>query len=358
MLIFLSIIVFVGIFGLIIFLHELGHFLVAKREGMRVKEFAFGFPPRLVSMKRGETRFSVNLIPLGGYVSILGEDEASTEPDSFGQQSPWARLRVILAGVTMNIILAWLLLTVWLWVAPLAPRVDAVAVAAVTPGSAAADAGIEVNDFILSADAQNDSAGTVEFVSDQALANFTQARRGDRVTFTIRRNGNERQVFTSLSADPEQSPLGVSIVDVGASVPNVPWWKAPWDAILEMGSITFITLKFVGALILKLFGAGSQSVSVASVSGPVGIFVFLKQTITLGAPFVLRYAALISLAVAIFNLLPFPALDGGRAIFLLYEGITGKRAIPAKTEGWIHTAGFALLILLIIVVTYFDLKKL
>ncbi len=351
MVIVISIVLFILIFGLIIFLHELGHFLVAKREGMRVKEFAFGFPPRLFSKKRGETRFSLNLLPLGGYVSILGEDEESQAAGSFVQKSPWARLRVILAGVTMNIVLAWLLLVVWFWVAPLAPKVDAVAVAAVLEGSVAEEIGLAVNDFIVSGN------GT-EFHSDEQLAEFTSEHRGDTVNFLIRRNGSEFTVPATLASEATASPLGVSVVDIGEGVPEVEWWQAPWLALVEMANVTLLTLSFLGSLFLKLFGLGPEGVSVEAVSGPVGIFVFLKQTLTLGAPFVLRYAALISLAVAIFNLLPFPALDGGRAIFLLYEGLTGKRALSQTVEGWIHTIGFGLLLLLIVVVTYFDIQKL
>lgn len=261
-----------------------------------------------------------------------------------------------MAGVSMNILLAWVLLTVWFWVAPLAPKVDAVAVTAVSDNSPAQQVGLRVNDFIVSATEENGT--TTEFLTDDQLSEFTGNHRGEKVDLLIKRNGNQLTVPVTLSLDQSGPSLGVSIADIGEQVPEIPWWQAPWYALMEMFFVTYATLKFLGLLILGLFGIGGQTPGVESVSGPVGIFVFLRQTLALGAPYVLRYAALISLAVAIFNILPIPALDGGRAMFLIYEGIFKKRALSHRTEAWIHAAGFALLILLIIVITFFDIKKL
>ncbi len=345
----LTILLFILIFGLIIFLHELGHFLVAKREGMTVQEFAFGFPPRIASFTKGGTRFSINLLPLGGFVSILGEDDPSAAKGSFTKFSAWARLRVVLAGIVMNLLLAWLLLTIWLWLAPLSPAVDAIAVASVQPGTPAEHIGIKVNDFIVSADG-------VTFHSDTALRDFTRSHQNQSVQFTVRRHG--RNVILPAQLGSGDAPLGVSIVDIGKQVPHVPWYRAPWEALVEIGGAAWATVAFIGGLFARLFGVGGHEVSVDSVSGPVGIFSFLQQTVTLGAPFVIRFAGLISLAVGVFNLLPFPALDGGRAAFILFEGLFGKRALSHQAEAWIHAVGFAALILMIVVITYFDLKKL
>lgn len=347
----LTFVLFVLIFGVIIMLHEAGHFFVAKREGMKVREFAFGFPPRLFTKRKGGTQFSINLLPLGGYVSIEGEDEESTDPNAFSKKSPWARLRVVLAGVTMNVLLAWVLLTVYLWVAPLlTPKLDAVVVASVMPGSAAEAAGLQVNDFLTHANGE-------PIVTDEALTEFTRDHRGETIAFQLRRNGSEQTVSATLGSG-ETAPLGVSVVDV-AVAPEVPWYLAPWYAVLEIVNVTMVTLGFIGTLIAKLFGfAGQSDVSVAQVSGPVGIFSVLQQVQILGVPAILHFSAMISLAVGIFNLLPFPALDGGRAVLLFFEGIFKKRALSHDVEAWLHTGGFAILILLILVVTYFDIQKL
>lgn len=361
----LTILLFILIFGLIIFLHELGHFLVAKREGMTVREFAFGFPPRLTSFVRDGTRFSLNLIPIGGFVSILGEEDASTAKGSFTRYSAWARLRVVLAGIVMNMLLAWLLLTVWLWAAPFSPSVDAIAVASIVKGSVAEQSGIKVNDFIV-------SGNSTRFTSDVALHEFTASHKGQKVEFTIRRNGTGLTIPATLGL--ADAPLGVSIVDIGKEIPHVPAWRAPWDALVEMWGAIVMTLTFLGHLIVLLiknvvsFFAGLVGTRIAtptdqaqvldSVSGPVGIFSFLRQTVTLGPAFVVRLAGLLSLAVGIFNLLPIPALDGGRAFFIFFEGVFGKRAVSHQVESWIHAAGFVVLIALIIVITFFDIKKL
>lgn len=345
----LTIIAFVLIFGLIVFVHELGHFLVAKREGMKVREFAFGFPPRIWGKKVGETTYAINAIPLGGYVSILGEDGRSNAFNSFTAKSPWARLRVVLAGVVMNLMLAWILLTIFLLFLPWQPQIDGVVVAQVISGSVAQKVGIKANDIII-------SAGGSRLQSEQDLIAFTKANRGHEVNFIIKRNGNELNISATLGRD-DAAPLGVRIADID-NFPQVPWWQAPWYALVEIGNIIVMILAFLGKLILKLFGFGGVQVSADQVSGPVGIFVFLKQTVSLGLLLTLRFAALLSVAVAIFNVLPFPALDGGRAVFITAEGLFGRRFISHKVEGWIHAAGFLILIILILVVTYFDILKL
>ncbi len=364
----LTLALYVVIFALIILLHEGGHYLAAKREGMTVKEFSFGFPPRLFSITRHGTRFTWNLFPIGGYVSILGEDGSSTATGSFTRFSPWARLRVVLAGVVMNLLLAWALLTVWLWIAPLFPKVDAIAVAGVQAGSAAEAAGFKVNDFIVSAD-----DGTV-FHADTELGAFTRSHQGDTVTFSVRRNGRLLSVSATLHAG--DAPLGVVLADIGNDVPQVPWWRAPVDALAEMWFAATMTLGFLGkaivwlvshavSTVLGLVGLGSVAVpgsSVAvpadAVSGPVGIFAFLQQTVLLGVPFVIRFVGMMSLAVGVFNLLPIPALDGGRAVFVAYEAVFKRRVVSEQVESWVHAVGFAALILLIIVITVSDIRKL
>lgn len=344
----LTILIFVLIFGVVITLHEFGHFIVAKREKMAVREFAFGFPPRLWSVRRGGTQFSVNAIPLGGYVSIVGEDEATDTKGSYSTKSPWARLRVVLAGIGMNIVLAWLILTLYFLIVPFSHATEAVVVAGVRPGSPAEAAGFKANDFIK-------RAGDTAFRDDQDLVNFTKTHAGETITFTVLRAGKERPLTATLGA-ADGGPLGVQILDTG-SAPDVSWWQAPWLALQEMWGVTLATLAFFAGLIAKPFGGGA-GVSTDSVSGPVGIFTTLQQVQVLGLPAVLHFAGLISLAVGLFNVLPLPALDGGRAIFLLFEGLLGKKALKPEVEGWIHAAGFLILIAIIILVTVIDVRRL
>lgn len=341
-------ILFVLIFGLIVFVHELGHYLVAKREGMTVKEFALGFPPRLFSFVKGGTRYALNLFPLGGYVSILGENEEVSQKGSFSTAKPWARFRVSMAGIAMNIVLAFVLLTVWFWIAPLQNTPNALVVANIVEGSAAEGADIKMNDFILSANGS-------ELTSAKQLTEFTGEHKGQEVVLKIQRNGSTFDQSVKLGEN--DAPLGISVVDLAESVPQVKWYMAPWHAIQEIAAIAVMTFSFLGGLILSLFGIGRE-VSADAVSGPVGIYTQLQQVSTLGLASILRFSALISMAIALFNILPLPALDGGRATFILWEAFTGKKIISHQKEGLIHAIGFLLLLVLMVVVTFMDIKKL
>lgn len=341
-------ILFILIFGLIVFVHELGHYLVAKREGMTVKEFALGFPPRLFSFVKGGTRYALNLFPLGGYVSILGENEEVAQKGSFSAAKPWARFRVSMAGIVMNVLLAFVLLTVWFWLAPLQNTPNALVVASVAEGSAAESADIKMNDFIL-------SAGGQELTSAKQLTEFTGEHKGQEVVLKIQRNGSTFD--QSVRLGEKDAPLGISVVDLSESVPQVKWYLAPWYAIQEIVAIAAMTFAFLGGLILSLFGIGKE-VSADAVSGPVGIYTQLQQVSTLGLASILRFSALISMAIALFNILPLPALDGGRATFILWEAFTGKKIISHQKEGIIHATGFLLLLVLMVVVTFMDIKKL
>lgn len=341
-------ILFILIFGFIVFVHEFGHFWVAKREGMIVKEFALGFPPRLFSWIKNKTRYSLNLLPLGGYVSILGENEEINQKGSFSSAKPWARFRVSMAGIFMNVVLAWILLTIWFWIMPSQNNSNTIIVSQVLSGSPAEKANIKPNDFILGSQDKI-------FATSKELTDYTNDNKGKEVVLKIRRNGNQIEQKIKLSDD--KAPLGVAVADLDSFRPDVPWYKAPWYAILELGYLTIATFSFFGSLVLGLIGLGKE-VSTEAVSGPVGIYMHLQQISTLGFASVLRFSAFISMAIAIFNFLPFPALDGGRAMFILIEALMGKKIISHQKEGIIHAVGFGILILLMLVVTFMDIKKL
>ncbi len=345
---FTATVLFILIFGLIVFVHEFGHFWVAKREGMTVKEFALGFPPRLFSFVRGGTRYALNLFPLGGYVSILGENDEVKQKGSFSMAKPWARFRVSMAGIAMNILLAFVLLTVWFWLAPLQNTPNALVVANVVENSSAKKADIKVNDFIISANGE-------ELKTAKQLTEFTGEHKGEEVVFKVQRNGSAFEQTVQLGEG--DAPFGVSVIDLSESAPDVKWYLAPWHAIQEIIAIAAMTFSFLGGLILSLFGIGKE-VSADAVSGPVGIYTQLQQISTLGVVSILRFSALISMAIALFNMLPLPALDGGRAMFILWEAFTGKKIISHQREGIIHAVGFLLLLILMVFVTFMDIKKL
>jgi len=345
----LTIIVFILVFGLIVFVHELGHFLMAKQYGVEVEEFAFGLPPRLIGRKKGNTLYAINLIPLGGYVRLRGENEDDVSPGSFSQKSAKSRAIILAAGVLMNLILAWLILSFLLVIPPQWKASDAVLVAQVQSGSSAEQAHVHTGDVLLKMD-------DLVVTSPSVLHEFTISHQGQEVTMTYRQNGIEHQKKLTLAQG--DAPLGVGVVSFSlAAVPNPVWWKAPWVALSELWNILSANVVFLGGLIAGLLGS-AKNVSTESVSGPVGIYGLLAQFTALGWVYVLAAVAQLSLAIAVFNILPIPALDGGRILFVFINKIFGKKIISSQIEAISHTIGFGLLMLLFVIVTFRDIVRL
>ncbi len=345
----LTIVIFIVIFGLIVFVHELGHFLMAKRAGIGVEEFAFGFPPRVFARKIGETTYAINLIPLGGYVKMVGEDDESDDPKAFTRKSSFARAAVVVAGVLMNLLLAWIILTALIVVPARLKATNALFVASVQSGSAADNAGIRVGDLVLKINDQ-------ELTSPSQLREVTHQNAGRVVTVSIRRSGSEEQKRITLGQG--DAPLGVGASSFSLSeLPQESLWKAPWIALQMLGRVAWANFAFIGALILSLVGVGPH-VAADQVSGPVGIYGIIAQFTALGWPYLLLGIAQLSLAVALFNILPIPALDGGRLLFIVIDGLFRRRLVSHKIEGIVHTIGFVLLLGLFAVVTWNDILKL
>lgn len=351
----------VAVIGLLVFVHELGHFVVARRNGVAVEEFGFGFPPRLFGRKVGQTIYSINLLPLGGFVRLKGEDMADTSPHSFNAASYKTKAKILLAGVGMNALIAYIILLV-LCVTGLPPVIEGqfslgqpqvaqprqVLVAAVGPDSAAAAAGIERGDIILSGNGQS-------FTSEQDLTTFTKANAGETVTFNVKRQtSNVEDVQVKLKSEQEakqQGYLGVTPLQVYKL--RYGWWS-PLVALGLLAQIMLGTLAAFGGLIIGLFTRGQVA---ETVTGPVGIVVLFSNIVHLGWSYVALLVASISVSLAVINVLPVPALDGGRLALITVQKAT-KRSLSPRAEGLVHLVGFVALIALMLVVTLFDLKRL
>jgi len=356
----LTIITFVVVLSILVLAHEFGHFIVAKKTGIKVEEFAIGFPPRLWTKKIGETNYSVNAIPLGGYVKMLGEVEKSTDPRAFENQSRGVRFSVAIAGVIMNLVLAWIILTVGFTIG-MSPVVsdyrsipgkvikNEIIISELRADSAAEKAGFKQMDVIKSAVIGSSS---FEFGSVENLSSFTKSHRGQEVIFNYKRSGQELQQRVALD-DNSEAPLGV--VAVNNAVVRVPWYKSPYVALRETYKITEYTAIFVKDFFGRLFSTGKVS---DQVGGPVQIYVATGTVVKIGIMAVLQFIAILSINLAIINILPLPALDGGRLLFIVIETIARRRLIKENIEAIIHTVGFALLFLLIALVTYNDIAKL
>jgi len=366
---FLTIIVFILILGLLIFVHELGHFVLAKRAGIRVDEFGFGFPPRLFGIKKGETIYSLNLFPIGGFVKIYGEEGKSAGPAkndakrAFYNKPIRTRAGILVAGVTMNLVLAAFLLGFGYWLG-LPSIIDdqatdlagaKIQITQVAFDSPASQAGIEMGDTIASLKFQlpNSKFEIVNASTVSQVQEFVGAHQGEEIIVVIQRGDDvlEKTLVPRVSPPAGEGPLGIALART--AIVSEPWYRALIMGITGTINLIWLIAAAFGNLLWQLLFTGHL---IAEVAGPVGIFNLTGQAVELGFIYVLQLTVLLSVTLAIINILPFPALDGGRLLFLAIEKIKGS-PVSQKVERIVHTAGFAILILLMIVVTWRDIGR-
>lgn len=345
---FLTAIVFIFLLSGLVIVHEFGHFIAARRAGVTVEQFSIFFPPHLYKRKGQQTELAIGLIPLGGYVRLYGEDSDVKGNGAFNQATVWRRLAIIVAGVAMNLITAVVLLWVGFSIgmppvvstpAELGLTVPAqVIITHVAEGSAADTAGIETGDVIVGFERSGD------------LQDFTKRHQGEAVTLTVEHRGVERTITPTLATEGPALGVGLAEATIVKANPLVSLKLA----VVETGRIVARMGQFVGELFVGLF---TRNEAVQQVTGPVGIFVFTGQALELGFAFVLQLAAMISVNLALVNILPFPGLDGGRALFVLLEGVAGRKAVHEKYEAVIHALGFWLLLILFVAITIRDIGR-
>lgn len=356
----LTIIVFILVLGVLVVVHEFGHFIMAKLTGVKVEEFAVGFPPRIFSRKRGETEYSINAIPLGGYVKMLGELEHSSDKRAFENKKPVVRFWISIAGVIMNLLLAWLILTIGFAVgmAPIVSSPDSIPgkklsseiiLADITKDSPADKAGIKAEDIVLSA--TTDGFFT-PFSSLNQFDQYNTDHKNKTVTYVLKRDDATITKEAKLS-DGSDSQLGVAMIEKVEI--QVLWYKAPVVALRETYRIAQLTFEFLGDMVAKLFTTGKVA---EGVGGPVAIYTYTGLALKAGIMVLLQFVALLSINLALINILPFPALDGGRLVFIVLEKSLGKRVVRENVENIIHTVGFGILILLMLAITYRDIINL
>jgi len=370
----LTAIIFIAILGVLIFVHELGHFVTARRNGVKADEFGFGFPPRLAGFVRDEktgkfefvwgnkeieskhTVYSINWIPLGGFVRIKGEDGNGTKDlDSFASKKAWPRIKILAAGVIMNFIFAWILISIGFMIgAPETIESNDVNIAnakiqisEVLPDSPADKAGIKIGDEILKENKQTSFAGVTD------VQNYINSNKGKAIDFNVLRGSDivEIKVVPRENAPAGQGAIGIALAQT--VIKRYPVHEALWNGAIVVYNLTIAILLALGGIIMKLFAGNGVG---AEVSGPIGIAILTKQVATLGLVYVLQFAALLSINLGIINALPIPALDGGRILFILIEKIKGS-PVTQKTEQLFHTIGFVLLMLLMVLVTLRDVLK-
>lgn len=340
-----TVLAFIVILGVLVFVHELGHFAAAKRAGIRVEEFGMGFPPRVATLfERGGTKYTLNALPIGGFVRMLGEEDPS-HPDSFAAQTPWERIQVLLAGPGMNVLLAVLLFAVIAMIGvPAGEPTGNVEVVGVAEGSPAAEAGIERGDVVKYI-ANQRVTGT------QQLQGHIERYLGSSVTVTVVRDGQEIDLTLTPREDPPAGEgwVGIEIVDERRTVSYGPI-EAMWLGIQR--TVQAFGLIFVG--VSEMIRGTTE----ADLAGPVGIAQVTGELAREGELVsLINFAAFLSINLAIINLLPFPALDGGRLIFIVLELLRGGKRIDPKKEGLVHLIGMVVLLSLMLFITYFDVLR-
>jgi len=387
----MSIIIFIIILLVLVLVHEFGHFFTAKRFGIRVDEFGFGFPPKLFSFKKGETEYSFNLLPLGGFVKIFGESlneadlvevgfletaevglpPASGSPTSasrsLSHKPKYQQAAVLFAGIFANFLLAWLLFSISFMsgfptsvgseIAGSKLQDVNLVVTSVLAKSPAENAGLKIGDKIISISlpASSNSADYIKNPNPTQVQNLIasyNAKGSGGIAIQYQRADKENFIILNPDLTGGKPHIGISMDEIG--VAKLPFFTALWEGMrLDL----LMTKNTAVGLYTLVSEAISGKGSFTSVTGPVGMVGIVGDAYQFGFVYLLSFAALISINLAIINLLPFPALDGGRLFFLLIEKIKGSRINPKITDT-ANMIGFYLLIFLMLIITYHDVIKL
>jgi len=383
---FTTVIIFIAILSVLVFVHELGHFVMARKFGVKVSEFGLGFPPRVWGIYKtkdgkwknvwgtkkteelkdmSDTLYSINLLPLGGFVAIKGENGATEEEiakgvvdeDNFIKKPIWQRCFILSAGVAMNVFLAAILFSVGFMVGlpqvlddsvPASAKIidERIQITEILPDSPADVAGIQRGDIIL-------NINNTKFITDSELQEFVNKNTGQELNYNIKRGSEEFviQATPEILKETGKGGIGVAIAQTG--IVKYPWYQAIWQGVIT-------TIILLGAIVVAFFdliknlitGAGIS----AEIAGPVGIATVTGEMANLGWVYLMQFTALLSVNLAVVNFLPFPALDGGRVLFLIIEKLKG-RPVKREVEAFLHYIGFALLMVLIIFVTFKDIAR-
>ncbi|MEI7838513.1 MAG: site-2 protease family protein [bacterium] len=362
------------LFICLVVIHEFGHFIVARRNGVKVLEFGIGFPPKIWSkITKTGFIFSINALPLGGFVRLKGEHDADVEPGDFGAASTFAKCKIIAAGVLMNLLAAFVLLTILAWVGM--PKIldnqftvksdtkiiaDKVIVSYIEPNSPASESGIRQNDQLISIGKIYGPQKSLN--GSQDLPNITKLYAGNKVKIIYKRGSNSFTKTTTLrtqsevlASDKTKNPKGYFGIVAQPFILQQSTWSAPIVALGLIKQFTVLTFQGLWKLVSGV-ATGQGKKATSQVAGPLGIYFILQNGSELGYQFILFIIAVISLTLAIMNVLPIPALDGGRLFFILGARLFGKRLNP-RTEDIINGVGFLALMGLIILITYVDYKR-
>lgn len=370
----ITIIVFFLVLSILVFAHELGHFWVAKKCGLIPEEFGFGFPPRaigyykskegkwkkLVGSKQAEdaadTIYSLNWVPIGGFVKLGEDEEAGDNPNHFNNKPIWQRALILLAGVSMNFILAAVIFSFGYMIGLPQTISDLdkyakvenkqIQVIEIMPDSPAQRADLQAGDLITKINGK-------EMTSLEKMERLVDEEKGKELIYEIKRDNKDliKKVTPELRKETNKGGIGIGIVESG--IVSYPFLIAIWEGFKTAGLMTWAILVAFYGLLKGIFTGSGVS---ADLAGPIGIAALTGQVARMGFIYIMQFTAILSINLAIINALPFPALDGGRLLFLLIEKIKGS-PVKKEIEGTIHYVGFILLMILVVFVTFRDVSK-
>lgn len=320
-------------FCILIFVHELGHFIAAKKCGIKVNKFALGMGPAFFKVQKGETEYSLRILPIGGFCVMEGEDEDSEDPRAFNRKKPWQKAIVVSAGAAMNVVLAIILMCILAYAIGTATTT----IDSFVKGSYGETAGLAKGDKIVAI--ENVKIKEWKDVS----GSIAKKKPGEKVTVTVERKGQKKEVITPLMNQDGKAMIGIA-----------PVLEKSAGTAVKRGFVSTWGLTKAMYMMIKQLVTGQ--VSTDQLSGPVGIVYMVNKSASNGFLYLLYLMALISLNLGVFNMLPFPALDGGRLVFIIIRGLTGK-VITDSMENKINFAGLLLLFGLMIYVTWNDVAK-
>jgi regulator of sigma E protease len=350
----MTIVIFIIVLAVLIFVHELGHFLVAKACGIRVDAFALGFGPKLIKKTIGEVTYSINLIPFGGYVKIFGEnpdDDSIAGPDksrSFVHKAKWKQVAVLFAGIFFNFVFAWLLISL-AFMSGAPTSVDSypeykdrmtdqhIAITYISKGSPADKAGLKAGDIVVAQ-------------SPEEVQNKINESKTNGVEFDYIRDGKQAKTRIVAEQGIVEGKYAIGISMDNIATVHLPFFRSIYEGFRM--TIHFIVATVVGIYTLIVGGA-----SLSDVTGPIGIAGLIGDAAQLGFAYLIMFTAIISVNLGVLNFIPFPALDGGRILFVLIEAVI-RRPIKPVVANTVNAIGFGLLLLLMVFVTYRDIVKL
>ena len=362
----ITIIVFLLILSILVLIHEAGHFFVAKFFKIKVEEFGFGLPPRAFGIKFGETLYSINWLPIGGFVKLYGEDEAGAgrvkrdlKPDishkpsanldrAFFSRPLWQRATVVVAGVFMNFLLAVLIISYLFSAVGVPMATDKVLISNIVKGAPADKAGLKVGDIVQ-------EINNTSVKSPTQIVDITKKYLGKQMTVKVKTAKGNVEILTLIprkNYPSDQGPMGVAISQE-VITRKYPWYEAPFVGTKEVIKDSGLIIVGLATVVTQLIISGSVPQDVA---GPVGIAQLTGKVVDIGPYAVLSFMALLSLNLAIINILPIPALDGGRLLFIVIEAVTRKK-VSSVVESYAHTIGMAILLGLIALITFHDLFR-